>query len=189
VTWAARRLFLAKGYTATTVDVVAASVRVSAETVYATFGGKRGLLEAVIEAAVLDEEANRDKPDWAADIERLESSRERLRAWAAHTCGHLQHTSPIHALIRGAADSDSFAADLRRRLLAERLAAQTERARQFLAGRLRPGLSVEEAGERYCALLSPELFHVLTTEMGWSPDRHRTWITGLLEVELLPPGG
>jgi hypothetical protein len=46
-------------------------------------------------------------------------------------------------------------------------------------------LSVTEAGERYCALASPELYHVLTVEFAWPADRHREWLTHLLHAELL----
>ena len=35
------------------------------------------------------------------------------------------------------------------------------------------------------ALASPELYHTLTVEFGWSPDRHRAWLTDLLAAELL----
>ena len=50
-------------------------------------------------------------------------------------------TRPIHAIIRGAADKEAFAATLERRLLNERLTAQTERIRRYLTDALRPGLS------------------------------------------------
>ena len=42
-------------------------------------------------------------------------------------------------------------------------------------------------GSRFCALASPELFHVLTVEFGWTADQHREWLTDLLEAELLEP--
>ena len=44
-----------------------------------------------------------------------------------------------------------------------------------------------EAGERYCALTSPELYYLLTVELGWTADQHRKWLTELLEIELLGP--
>ena len=49
------------------------------------------------------------------------------------------------------------------------------------------GLSAPEAGQRYCALASPELYQTLTVEFGWTPARHRRWLTRLLETELLEP--
>ena len=75
-----------------------------------------------------------------------------------------------------------------RRLLQDRLAAQTERIRTHLRDDLRPGLTVSEAGQRYCALASPDLYHLLVSELGWTPERHRRWLTQLLGAELLGPG-
>jgi hypothetical protein len=74
-------------------------------------------------------------------------------------------------------------------LMAERLANQTERIRRYFGDALRPGLTVAEAGERYCALASPELYHVLTVELGWTAEQHRAWLTQLLRTELLAPDG
>ena len=45
--------------------------------------------------------------------------------------------------------------------------------------------SIEEAGERFCALSSPELYQLLVAELGWPPGRHETWLAQLLENELL----
>ncbi|HYB88620.1 MAG TPA: hypothetical protein VEC76_17360 [Streptosporangiaceae bacterium] len=44
---------------------------------------------------------------------------------------------------------------------------------------------VEQAAQRYSVLLSPELHHLLITEMGWTAGQHRRWVTGLLEAGLL----
>ena len=102
-----------------------------------------------------------------------------------YSCRILARTRPIHAVIRGAADKEAFAAELGQRLLRDRLAAQTERIRSYLAGDLRPELSVDEAGQRYCVLAGPELYHLLTAELGWPVDQHRQWLTHLLTSELL----
>ena len=44
---------------------------------------------------------------------------------------------------------------------------------------------MEQAAQRYSVLLSPELHHLLITEMGWTAGQHRRWVTGLLEAGLL----
>ena len=67
----------------------------------------------------------------------------------------------------------------------ERLNNQTERIRHYLAGDLKAGLSVAEAGQRYCALASPELYHALTVELGWTAERHQRWLTELISSDLL----
>ena len=117
----------------------------------------------------------------------LPGARERLGKMVEYSCRILARTRPIHAVIRGAADKEAFAAALGRRLLHDRLTAQTERIRKYLGDDLRPGLSVDEAGQRYCALASPELYYLLTVELGWTADQHRSWLTDLLTTELLAP--
>jgi hypothetical protein len=43
-------------------------------------------------------------------------------------------------------------------------------------------LSVKQAAEHYSALLSPELYHLLTVERRWTTRRYASWVTDLLEV-------
>ena len=184
---AARDLFVERGFTATTVAAVARAAGVSPDTIYVSLGGKRGLLEGVLELAIsgLDDPSAVREQRLREEMERLSDPRQRLRKWVHYSCQVLARTSPVHAVIRGAADSDAFAVELRRRLLQRRLEGQTAVVRAYLDGGLRPGLSIEEAGERFCALSSPELYHLLVVELGWPPERHKAWLTQLLEAELL----
>jgi AcrR family transcriptional regulator len=181
-------LFAKGGYAGTTIAAVAEDAGVSPETIYQGFGGKRGLLEGAIEMAIEGaEDGAASKERWRAELAELPSARERLAMIVDHSCRILARTRPLHRVIRGAADKEPFAADLGRRLLADRLSTQTERIATYLAGDLRPGLSVEEAGQRYCVLVSPELYYILTAELGWTADKHRDWLTSLLEKDLLAP--
>jgi hypothetical protein len=75
-----------------------------------------------------------------------------------HVGVEVRRARPLHAVIRGAADKEPFAAVLRRRPLHDRLEAQTERIRDYLGDDLRRGLSVDLAGQRFYALASPELY-------------------------------
>ena len=179
----ALRLFAERGYAGTTITAVAEDAGVAPETIYLSLGGKRGLLEGAIELAISGAESPNHE-DWST-IAELPGAAERLRRMVEYSCRILARTRPIHAVIRGAADKEAFAAVLGRRLLQDRLTVQSERIRAHLGGELRPGLSVEEAGQRYCVLASPELYHLLTVELGWTAERHRQWLTDLLEHELL----
>ena len=157
----------------------------SPETIYQGFGGKRGLLEGAIGMAIAGaEDGAASQERWRAAVAELPGARERLDMLVDYSCRILARTRPLHSVIRGAAKRP-FAADLGRRLLNDRLSAQTERIATYLAGDLRPGLSVEEAGQRYCVLASPELYHLLTVELDWTADQHREWLTTLLEKDLL----
>ena len=183
---AARELFLRRGYARTTVSAVAAAAAVAPETVYASLGGKRGLLEGVIAQAIVPDGVPHD--DVADRLTALPTAGERLRAYVGFICGVLARTSPLHAVLRGAADGEAFAVDLRARLLATRLARQTDHLRRLAGDALRPGLSPEQAAERFAALTSPELHHLLTSELGWTREAHEAWIATLADAELLGSG-
>jgi AcrR family transcriptional regulator len=180
----ARELFVDRGYARTTVAAVAEHAGVSPETIYVTLGGKRGLLEGVMDITGPHDSASEDDTWWRM-VARLPGAAERLEKTVEYSCRILARTLPIHAIIRGAADNEPFAAELGQRLLTERLANQTERIRQYLGDALRPGLAVTEAGERYCALASPELYYLLTIELAWTAEQHRDWLIQLLHTELL----
>jgi AcrR family transcriptional regulator len=185
---AAFRLFVDRGYAGTTIAAVAEQAGVSPETIYLSFRGKRGLLEGVIEMAIAGEEDPATEEDaWWTEVAQLPGALARLEKMVEYSCRILARTRPIHTVIRGAADKETFAAALGRRLLHDRLTAQTERVRQYLGDHLREGMSVSDAGQRYCALASPELYYVLTVEFGWTANQHRKWLTDLLEIELLRP--
>jgi AcrR family transcriptional regulator len=183
---AAYRLFAERGYAGTTIASVAQEAGVSPETIYLTLGGKRGLLEGVIETAIAPEADPTTQEDalWK-ELAEMPEARDRLEAMVEYSCAILARTGSVHAVIRGAADKEPFAAALGSRLLRDRLTNQTERIGRYLGEALRPGLSVSEAGQRYCALTSPELYHLLTVEIGWTAAQHRKWLTRLLETELL----
>jgi AcrR family transcriptional regulator len=180
----ARRLFVENGYAGTTVAAVATDAGVSPETIYLSLGGKRGLLEGVMDITGPHDSAAHDE-EWWAMVLGLTQAPERLDRMVEYSCRILARTQAIHAIIRGASDSEPFAADFGRRLLTERLANQTERIRRFIAKDLRPGLSIDEAGQKYCVLTSPELFHLLTVEMTWTVEQHQRWVTQLMRTELL----
>jgi AcrR family transcriptional regulator len=181
---AALHLFVERGYAGTTVAAVADGAGVSPETIYLSLGGKRGLLEGVMDITGPHGSAAEDDQWWHL-VAQLPSASDRLDKMVEYSCRIMARTHPIHAIIRGAADKEAFAAALGRRLLQERLHNQTERIRHYLGEHLRPGLSVEEAGERYCALASPDLYHLVTVELAWTADRHRQWLTSLLHSDLL----
>jgi AcrR family transcriptional regulator len=181
---AALQLFVERGYAGTTVTAVADHAGVSPETIYLALGGKRGLLEGVMDITGPHGSVAEDDQWWHM-VAQLPSASERLDKMVEYSCRILGRTRPIHAIIRGAADKEAFAAAMGQRLLQERLNNQTQRIRHYLGEHLKPGLSVAEAGERYCALSSPELYHVLTVDFGWTADQHREWLTQLVRTQLL----
>src|SRR5260370_38557214 len=86
---AARDLFRSAGYASTTLDAIASSAQVSAKTVEAAFGSKRGVL-----AALVDPLASAGPPrDLVDRIRAPEDPRHRLRHGSEHT--RPPHETPV----------------------------------------------------------------------------------------------
>ncbi|MEU7815584.1 TetR/AcrR family transcriptional regulator [Pseudonocardia sp. NPDC049154] len=186
---AAESLFVVRGYAGTTVAAVAEAAGVAPDTVYTVLGGKRGLLDGVIahESEDPDDPVQADQRRRRDELGALPDPVERLRGLVALSCETLARTSPVHLVIRGAADGHPFAAELRARMLRRRLDIQRRHLATHLGGALRDGLGAEEAARRYSALLSPELYHLLTTECGWTAAQYEGWVVDLLQHDLLGP--
>jgi AcrR family transcriptional regulator len=184
---AARELFLADGYRGTTVAAVAAAAGVSPDTIYVSLGGKRGLLERVFQQAREDPDdpAQRVQQRRREGIRQLADPHQRLRRLIGLSCETLARISPVHAVIRGAADGDPVAAELLSDMLDRRLEVQYRNVHTYLGPGLRDGLSLDDAAERYSALLSPDLYNLLTVDRGWPADRYEAWVAGLLDRDLL----
>jgi len=182
---AARDLFVDHGYTITTVAEIAATAEVSTQTIYKSLGGKAGLLEAIIEEAIDGVTVPTPLQSWPAEIAELPTPAERLRAYVAAASVVLARTRPMHAVIRGALGSEAFVRDLRARLLRTRLERNTAHLRMYIGDALRPGLTLREAAHRYCAISSPEVYDLLTVQLGWSAAHHELWLAETAARELL----
>ena len=184
---AARELFLARGYAGTTVAAVAQAAGVSPDTIYVSLGGKQGLLEGVLSLARSDTEdpAQRDQAHRRDELGGLADPHQRLQRLIELSCQTLARISPVHAVLRGAADGHPFAAGLSARMLELRLQLQADNLETSLGNSLRPGLTFKQAAEHYSALLSPELYHLLTVERRWTTRRYAAWVNNLLDHDLL----
>jgi AcrR family transcriptional regulator len=178
---AARRLFVSRGWAATTVRDVAREAGVSAPTVYAAYRNKTGLAQALADAADLSADLPRmlDELDTAADPER------QLAAMAGYDRRLFERSGDLIALVREAGRSQPELADLYHQ--ARRRADQT-RIQVFSAwppGTLRRGLDMSTAVDIYAALCNIDVYATLTTERAWLPDRIERWWGEALARELL----
>src|SRR6478672_3864307 len=108
---AASRLFVERGYRATTIESVADAADVSVETVYKRFGNKAGLLKAAREVAVAgapEPQAFFTFPSAPIDEAiRAESGQEaRLRTLAELSCRRMELLAPFHRMLRNAGTGD-----------------------------------------------------------------------------------
>ena len=184
----AEDLFLSGGYAATTVAAIAARAQVSVETIYKGFGGKPGLVRAIIEKGLagrgpVPAEQRSDRiRDTEPDPRRI------LTAWGEFTAEIAPRTVPILLLARDAAAADPELAALLDEVSAARLERMTVNARGLHeAGHLRPGLTVAEAADILWTYSSAEFWELLVVRRGWSPGQHGRFVAQALIAALLPP--
>jgi AcrR family transcriptional regulator len=187
---AARELFLARGYAATTMGAVSELSGVPAPTVYRLFSSKLGLLKALLDRALFGD----SDPAQMASLPHVPAlladpdPRHQLTAFAGIARAMISQATTIYQILVGAATSDPQAAGLLTEYTRTRDRGQG-RLPQALAARdaLRPGLLERDAADIIHALASPEVYHLLVTVRGWSPDRYERWLAVTLISQLLPP--
>lgn len=186
---AARRMFLERGYAATTVSAIAAAAGVSVETVYKAFGNKPGLVKAVVDVAIVgdDEPVPMLQRDRVRRIEAEGDARRKLALYCEHLAESAPRRVPVELLVRGAAASDAGAAEVWHQLEAERLAGMAAFARHLEEGEhLRPGVSLEEARDTLWTYNSAEIYELLVMRREWTPQRYGGWVADALAAALLP---
>lgn len=187
---AARKLFAHQGYGATTLQQIADEAEVSVQTVYASFGSKRVVLEQAIDVSIAgdDEQVAVNDRDWMHDVFNHPDPRVRLSSYAAAVRRIQAGAADMFAVVKAAAAVDP---DL------HALAATTEArrrtgARSVIDGLrsidgLRADLPADEAVDVLWTLNSPEVFQLLVRRSGWSLDRYQAWLADTLQSQLLDP--
>src|SRR5947209_10504132 len=105
---AARRLFAARGYTATTLPAIAEEAGVAAPTVTAVFGTKVALLHALIQMGVRGNagQAPLVQQPWWQDMLAEPDPRQLLRWFAGINRQIQQRSADIYEITRGAATAE-----------------------------------------------------------------------------------
>ena len=185
---AARQLFLTNGYGQTKVSAIAEAAGVSVETIYKAFGGKPGLVRALVSqglegAGPLPAERRSDQ------LQAMEPDpRKVIRNWIRLATEVAPRTAPIVLLIRSAADTDPEMADLLTEVDEQRLGRMGRNARTlYERGDLRDGITLDQARDILWTMSSPELYELLVVRRGWSLDRVASLQADVMIAALLPP--
>ena len=180
ITGAARALFAARGYGATTLQAVAAEAGVAVQTVYAIYLSKAGILRALRLAVMVQPDAEalyREALEAGPPELKLElfarSIRRRWEAGAQVVRFHVEAAS-VDPEIR--AEVEEVLA--RRRGGIAALVAS-------LADSLVPALDIARASAIVDALTLPEVYVELTDVGGWTADAYEDWLSLSLRRELL----
>ena len=181
---AARRLFVADGFTATTIAGVAAEAGVSVESVYKWFRSKAGLLEAVWHQSLEGQGSEPAELRSDAGSQGAADGRAIIRNWArlATEVGAL--ADPVHRLVEAAATADPEAAALYATIERERAARMDHNAAYLVdGGYLRSEVTPEQA--RDVLLLYTTFYDRLVTKSGWTPEQFTAFVERGLAAHLL----
>ncbi|NUR90331.1 MAG: helix-turn-helix transcriptional regulator [Nonomuraea sp.] len=184
---AARDLFVAQGYGATSLQEVADRAGVAVQTVYFVFGNKRTLFKDVVDTSIAGDGepvATMDR-EWFRGACAEPTAAGQVRAPVHGTREILGRVAPIMPLIAAASATDPEIAaqwpdgpDPRHTVqyaAAEALVRKPD---------VRPGLSVETAADLLYGLLSPQLYLIFVRDRGWSPDAWEEWARTTLTAQL-----
>jgi AcrR family transcriptional regulator len=188
---AARRLFTTRGYAGTTMEALAQEADVAVETVYAGFQSKRTVLVRLVDRLVLGDEAPKPLLAQAGpqQVMAARDQREQLQLFARSFTGIIARVGPIFVVVRAAALTEPEIGDLLQQMLRGRRETMQE-IPGWLArnGPLRAGLTLAAAADTIWAIASPEMYHLLTVDAGWSQERFAAWLSDTLSAILLPAG-
>jgi AcrR family transcriptional regulator len=185
---AAARLFVERGYVATTMRQVASAAGVGERTLYDAFPTKAALFMHTLSVATVgDEEPVRvfDRPEMTT-ARRQADPRAAIAQLIAYTTALLERAGDLIIVSVEAAGVDP---DMR--AAADGGAAATHRVHLALTtalhqrGALRDGLDPTTAADILYALASPHLHQLLRRHRSWPVERYTTWLTNAATRELL----
>ncbi|GAA0400391.1 hypothetical protein Acor_78110 [Acrocarpospora corrugata] len=174
---AAAQTFGARGWTGTGMRDVARAAGVSVETMYAHFRSKSDLLMAVLDVTIVGDaepEPPRERPEFAPLA--AGTRQERIDGGARLLAAIHERTARVYLALREAAAADAE--------LARRLRGSEERRRNDLAQTITIAIgrapTIEERDGLW-AVLSLEVYQMLTSGSGWTPQQYQTWLASAID--------
>lgn len=176
---AARRLFLEKGYAATTMPAIAQAAGIALDTVYATVGKKATLFRLLIEMAISgsDRAVPAEERDYVRAIREEADAARKLHLYAGAVSRIQSRLAPLFRVLQGAAPLDPELDALWQGIAQRRARNMRLLARDLAAtGRLRPDLSVARAADIIWSMNSSEFYLLLVEQRGWSAATFERWL-------------
>jgi AcrR family transcriptional regulator len=181
---AATRLFVANGYTGTTMADIAREAGVAMQSVYAAGKSKADLLHSAVDRAVAGDDQEilvQDRPTFAAIAAEPDPVRQ-VHLLADVICDIQERSAPIQAAYRQAAAVDSTVAESVEAAHRRRLDAFGVAIRMLPEDQLRH--SPHECIDTVWAVASSEVFLLLLNVRGWTWADIRPWLARTL-VDIL----
>ena len=182
---ATRQLLQSEGYAGMTIEAVAQRAEVSAQSVYAIFKSKTGILTELLDQSTFG-------PDYDDAVRQAMSASDpetRLRIAARIARQIHDAQSATFDLLRGA----GVVAPELARLEQQRESLRYERQEKMIsslraAGRLRPGLDHRTARDIFWMFTGRDVYRMLVREREWSPQKYQDWLADALVQSILTRG-
>jgi AcrR family transcriptional regulator len=185
----AEKLFLDKGFAATSIGQIAEAAEVSSQTIYSTFGSKAGVLSRVYDFAMVgdfDETPIRERMPGFAGV-RPERYRDVFAEHAVYIRAINERVAALLRVLEQSASIDPALAELRADLVSRFRSDCETWVDQLEPGALRPGLTPADAAAVMALIISPTAYSILTVDAGWSADRYQRWLAETEPMLLLKP--
>lgn len=187
---AARDQFVEHGYAHTTLAAIAQAAGVSLATVKLVAGTKPQLLVAAIQAEVRRDDVAVPlvEQSWWKQLLAERDPEGLLRQFVARVASSLERQAALFAVVWQAAASEPEIVALEQRARHGRWNDVRQMA-QALAelGALREELDVDTTTDIVWAVASPQLYHLLVVDRGWSTARWEAWVGDSLTSQLFTP--
>ena len=177
---AALRMFLQKGYAATTMPAIAQSAGIAMDTVYAAVGKKPALFRLLVETAISGGDAAipAEERDYVQAIRAEPDAAKKLQLYASALRSIQAKLAPLFRVLQGAAPLDPELNALWQEISQRRARNMRLFAKDLAAtGSLRRDLSVERAADVIWSMNSPEFYLLLVQDRGWSSQEFEQWLS------------
>ena len=179
---AAKRLFQSNGFGNTTIEEIAQKAEVSVPSIYAIFKSKRGILLALMDAALPTE-----KREALVEQAMQENSPDKSLANTAHLTRTLYDAEKKHnSFFQGASILDPAFKELEHEREKRRYERQEEFVKMIAEKKMfNKNLSISKVRDILWAFTGRDLYRMLVIERGWSSDDYEKWLAHTLIQTLL----
>jgi AcrR family transcriptional regulator len=185
---AAQALFEKDGYAATPMASIAERAGVALKTVYLAFETKSGVLRALWHLRLRGDEGSAPvgQRDWYRQMLEEPDPERQLKLNAGNSTVVKARLGALMEVIRSGARADPDIAKLWANIQAEFLDNQRAIVESLQRKKaLARGLKVARAADILWALNHPDLYQLLVSERGWTPEQYEKWLARATASQLL----
>jgi len=174
---AALELFADRGYAATPMTAIAEQAGVALDTVYASVGRKPALARLLVETAIsgTSQAVPAEERDYVRAIQAAPDAKTKIVIYASAMRMIAGRLAPVLGILQQAASAKPELATLWHEIT-ERRAANMRRFAAELATVATLRVDLDEAADIVWATNAPELYQLLVSQRGWSPERYEHFL-------------